>query len=89
MKTISKLFAATCLVSLMTGCSPSADAVCDHVIELTKKEAGEEIAKGIDKAECVKSAERKKEMQGLVKYNEKAKCAMAAETLEALGACEK
>ncbi len=89
MKTISKLFAATSLLALMTGCAPSPDKLCDHLIEVTKKEAGEEAAKLIDKADCVKSAERRKEMKGMIKYNEEAKCAMKAETLEALGECSK
>jgi hypothetical protein len=89
MKTLAKLFAATCLIATTTACAPSPDAVCDHVIELTKKEVGEEASKLIDKADCVKSAERSKEMKGMVKYNKEAKCAVKAESLEALGACGK
>ena len=89
MKTTAKLFAAVCLLALTTACAPSPDKLCDHVIEVTKKEAGEEAAKLIDKADCVKSAERRKEMKGMIKYNEEAKCAIKAETLEALGACGK
>jgi hypothetical protein len=88
MKKISKLFAATVFVSLAAACGPSPEAVCDHVIELTKKEIGEEAAKGIDKADCVKGAEREKEMKGMLKYNEQAKCVMDADSLEALGKCE-
>ena len=89
MKTLPKLFAAACLLSLATACAPSSDALCDHIIEVTKKEGGEEAAKMIDKAECVKSADRRKEMQGLIKYNKKAKCAMSAETLADIDACGK
>lgn len=88
MKTLSKLFAAVCLLSLTTACAPSTEALCDHIIEVTKKEAGEEAAKLIDKKECVESADRRKEMQGMIKYNEKAKCAMKGETLEAISACD-
>lgn len=91
MKTATKLFAATCLISLVsltTGCGPSPDKLCDHMIELTKKDLGEEAAKAMDKAECVKSAERQKEMQGMIKFNEEAKCAMKAESLEDLAACD-
>jgi NADH:ubiquinone oxidoreductase subunit B-like Fe-S oxidoreductase len=88
MKNISKLFAATIFVSLAAACGPSPEAVCDHVIELTKKEVGEEAAKAIDKDDCVKSAEREKEMKGMMKYNEQASCVVAAESLEALTKCE-
>ena len=88
MKTLIKLFSATLFVTLMTGCGPSPDALCDHMIELAKKEGGEEAAKMIDKAECVKSAEKKKEMQGLVKFNEKAGCIMDAEDLAGLAKCD-
>ena len=38
----------------------------------------------MDKAECVEKQNRRKEMQGLIKYNEKAKCAMKADTLAAI-----
>ena len=88
MKKLSKLFAATVFVSLTAACGPSPAAVCDHVIELTKKEVGEEAAKGIDKDDCVKSAEREKEMKGMLKYNEQASCIMEADSLEGLAKCD-
>jgi hypothetical protein len=87
MKKISKFLGATAFL-LLAACGPSPEAVCDHVIELTTKDLGEEAAKTIDKADCVKDAEREKEMKGMLKYNEQAKCIMDAESLEALGKCE-
>jgi hypothetical protein len=71
------------------GCGASPDAVCDHMIELAKKELGEEAAKAMPKAECVKDAERQKEMAGMMKWREQANCVMDAQTLEAATKCDK
>jgi hypothetical protein len=75
------------LVSVACGASP--EAVCDHIIELAKKEGGEEAAKGLDRAECIKSGEREKEMKGMMKWREQANCVTDATTLEAAMKCGK
>lgn len=75
------------LLSLACGASP--EAVCDHTIEILKKEVGEEAAKGLPREECIKAAERQKEMQGIVKYREEANCIMDAKTMADLEKCEK
>ena len=88
------LLAITLLLSL-TACGPSPEAVCDHMLEVAKKEAtaagGEAAAKAIEeelpKDECIEKQERSKEMKGMIKYKEKASCIVAAETLEAMDAC--
>ena len=87
MKKLPQLLAVAALLSFTTACAPSPDKVCDHVIELTKKDLGEEAAKAIDKDDCVKTAERKKEMKGMIKYKEEASCIMDAGSLEDLGKC--
>ena len=46
----------------------------------------EEITKIKDN--CVKEAEKEKEMKGSIEYNKQAKCVMAAETLDDLSKCE-
>jgi hypothetical protein len=72
---------------VMSACGASPEAVCDHTIELTKKELGEEAAKSLDRAECIKSAERRKEMKGMMKYRTEANCVMDAQKLEDLMKC--
>jgi hypothetical protein len=74
-------------VSLACGASP--EAVCDHMIELSKKELGEEAAKSLDRADCIKGAEHQKEMQGMMKYRTTANCITDATTLEAAMKCDK
>lgn len=74
------------LFTLACGASP--DAVCDHMIDLMKKELGEEAAKAMPKAECVKEAEKEKEMKGMMKWRTQASCVMDATTLEAATKCE-
>jgi hypothetical protein len=74
------------LFTLACGASP--DQVCDHMLGLVKKELGDEAAKAMPKAECVKEAEREKEMKGLMKWRTQANCVMDATTLEAATKCD-
>jgi hypothetical protein len=74
------------LFTLACGASP--DQVCDHMIGLVKKELGDEAAKAMPKEECVKEAEREKEMKGLMKWRTQANCVMDATTLEAATKCD-
>jgi hypothetical protein len=74
------------LLSLACGASP--DAVCDHTLELMKKELGEEAVKAFPRDECIKQIEREKEMQGIMKYRTEANCIMDAKTLADMEKCE-
>ena len=89
MKKLANLVLVATFGLVAAACGASPEAVCDHIIELSKKELGEEAAKGLDRADCIKDAEREKEMQGMVKYREQANCVMDATTLEAAMKCDK
>lgn len=80
-----RILAVTALLTSLTACGPSPDKVCDHMTSLIEKEAGDAVKP--DKAKCVKSAERKKEMKGIFGYGEWAKCIVAADSLEAADKC--
>jgi hypothetical protein len=94
MKKLSTLLALAVLAPMLVACAPAPDEVCQHVIDLMKKELGEqvdamsedEIAKIKDN--CVKEAEKEKENKGAMEYNKQAKCVMAAASLADLAKCE-
>jgi hypothetical protein len=87
MRKLSPILAAAALLAV-TGCGPSPQAVCDHVFQLAEKELGKDAAAALGtKEECVKDEERRKEMKGIIKYKEKASCAIAAKTLADLDKC--
>ncbi|NVB43195.1 hypothetical protein G6O69_35555 [Pseudenhygromyxa sp. WMMC2535] len=94
MKKFRTLLALAALAPMLAACAPAPEKVCGHVIELMKKEFGEqagEISEEDTKKmleNCVKDAEKEKEMKGSIEYNKQAKCVMAADSLEALGKCE-
>lgn len=73
----------------MVGCGPSPEGVCDHTLALAKAELGDEAAEAAlgSREDCVKSEERRKEMQGMIKYKDKNKCLMAAKTWEEASKC--
>ncbi|MCA9692257.1 MAG: hypothetical protein KC636_21845 [Myxococcales bacterium] len=94
MKKFRTLLALAVLAPMLAGCAPAPEDVCQHVVDLMKKQLGdqadampeEEITKIKDN--CVKEAEKEKEMKGSIEYNKQAKCVMAAETLDDLSKCE-
>lgn len=94
MKKFCTVLALTVLAPMLSACAPAPADVCDHVIELMRKDLGEqvdampeeEITKIKDK--CVKEAEKKKEMEGALVYNKEAKCVMAATSLGDLSKCD-
>ena len=87
MKKLAPLMFVALAGLALSACGASPEAVCDHTIELTKKELGEEAAKSLDRAECIKSAERRKEMKGMMQYRTEANCVMDAQKLEDLMKC--
>ncbi len=94
MKKLHKFLALAVLAPMLAACAPSSEDVCNHVVDLLKKEYGgdkeppeEELKKAVD--ECVKDMEKKKEKIGAAEFKTLSKCAMAAEDMKALSACEK
>jgi len=94
MKKLSPFLALAALVPMLAACAPKPDEVCDHVIDLLKKELGdkagemtEDDLKGI-KETCVKDAEKEKELKGALEYNKQAKCVMAASSRADLDKCD-
>lgn len=94
MKKFRTLLALLALAPMLAACAPAPEDVCQHVVDLMKKELGEQVdAMPEDeitkiKDNCVKEAEKEKEMKGSMEYNKQAKCVMAAGSLEDLTKCE-
>ncbi|MCA9683600.1 MAG: hypothetical protein KC431_08115 [Myxococcales bacterium] len=95
MKNIRTLLAIAALAPILAACGPAPAEVCDHVVDLMKKELGEQVGAMSDddikeiKDTCVKDAEKEKEMKGALEYNKEAKCVMAAASLADLDKCGK
>jgi hypothetical protein len=97
MKKLHKFLALAALTPFLAACTPSNEDVCNHLIDLMKKEFGDaaEGAKPSDEDmkkmsdECVADLEKKKEKIGAAKYKEQAKCVMAATKMEELAKCDK
>jgi hypothetical protein len=94
MKTYPTLLALAVLLPTLAACGPKPDDVCQHVVDLMKKDLGDQVDAMSEeqitkiKETCVKNAEKEKELKGAIEYNKQAKCVMAAESLEDLRACE-
>lgn len=94
MKKFRTLLALAALAPMLAACAPAPEDVCGHVVDLMKKELGDQVdampedeIKKI-KENCVKEAEKEKEMKGALEYNKQAKCVMAAASLEDLEKCD-
>lgn len=69
--------------------APEPRAVCEHTKELMQREMEEELPEGaFAMDECVSDLERTKEFDGLLGYAEQANCAVDAQSLEEMEACE-
>ena len=75
--------------------APGPVEVCEHVIQVTLREAGEE-ALGDDslsrlvestREQCIEHKRDKILLRGRIKYAEHAKCVMSAQTLGEIGRC--
>lgn len=73
-------------LGLASGCTPSPEDVCAHMQSLAKKELGQKAADQMGEG-CVKDLERKKEIKGLIKYRDAAKCIMNATKIEDIRKC--
>jgi hypothetical protein len=97
MKKLHKFLAIAALTPFLAACTPSNEDVCNHLMDLMKKEFGdaegapkpsdEDLKKFTD--ECVADLDKKKEKIGADKYKEQVKCVMAAEKMDALAKCDK
>ena len=67
--------------------APSAEAQCDHVMGLMKKESGVDLGAKF-REDCLRKAE-KGEHEGLLPYAEKSKCIVGAQTLAEAERCGK
>jgi hypothetical protein len=94
MKKFRTLLALAALAPMLAACAPAPEDVCQHVVDLMKKELGEQVDAMPEeeitkiKDNCVKEAEKEKEMKGAIEYKKQAKCVMAASSLEDLKKCE-
>ncbi|MCX4246853.1 hypothetical protein [Paraliomyxa miuraensis] len=69
--------------------------VCEHIIEVTLREAGDEalsddsLSRLVDstREQCIEHKRDKIQLRGRIKYAEHAKCVMAAQTLSEIGRC--
>ena len=97
MKKFHKFLALAALTPFLAACTPSNEDVCNHVMDIMKKEMGdaegakepseEELKKFTEK--CVKDLDKEKEKLGAAKYKEQVKCVMAASDMEGLMKCDK
>ncbi len=93
MNKFRSLLALVALAPMLAACAPAPEDVCQHVVDLMKKELGDQVDMSDDdikeiKDTCVKEAEKEKEMQGAIEYKKQAKCVMAASSFEELEKCE-
>lgn len=96
MKTFHKFLALAALTPFLAACTPSNEDVCNHVMDIMKKEMGdvegakapsdEDLKKYTEK--CVKDLEKEKEKAGAEKFNKQAKCIMAASKMEEMAKCD-
>jgi hypothetical protein len=75
--------------------APGPATVCDHIVEVTLREAGEQALRMETEARLVESTREqciehkldKLQLRGRIKYAEHAKCVMAGRTLAEIGRC--
>ncbi|PRP90474.1 hypothetical protein ENSA5_64930 [Enhygromyxa salina] len=96
MKKFQKLLALAALTPFLAACTPSNEDVCNHVMDIMKKEMGdaegakepseEDIKKYTEK--CVKDLEKEKEKIGADAYKKQVKCVMDATKMDDLMKCD-
>jgi hypothetical protein len=90
MNLVRSLLPLAAAVGLVACGAPSPEKVCDHAVSLIKKEAGDALNdEGLKelKEECVKESKKEQEKDSAA-YATKAKCFMAANTMEEAMKCE-
>lgn len=75
--------------------APGPVEVCEHIVEVTLREAGDQALRTETEArliestreQCIEHKLDKIQLRGRIKYAEHAKCVMAAQTLGEIGRC--
>ncbi len=75
--------------------APGPVEVCDHIVEVTLREAGDQQLSDQTQArliestreQCIQHKRDKIQLRGRIKYASYAKCVVEAETLAAIGRC--
>lgn len=75
--------------------APGPVDLCNHIVEVTLREAGDQALEGDTEArliestreQCIQHKLDKIQLRGRIKYAEHAKCVMAARTLSEIGRC--
>lgn len=95
MKKLHKFLALAAFVPFLAACTPSDEDLCNHVMEIAKKEnpkadsdkepTDEEMKKHL--ADCVEDLGKRKKDIGEEEFKTMAKCVMAADSMEGIGKC--
>jgi hypothetical protein len=94
MHKLRTVLAVAVLAPLLAACAPSPEDVCDHVVDLMKKGLGDEADALSDeqvekiRTGCVEDAQKDKK-KSPKDYARRAKCVMAAGSLDDLRECDK
>lgn len=94
MHKLRSILAVAVFAPLLGACAPSPEDVCDHVIDLMKKDLGDQADalsdEQVDKIRtgCVEDAQKDKK-NNPKEYAKRAKCVKAASSLDDLRECEK
>jgi hypothetical protein len=98
MKKLQMFLAIAALAPMLAACAPSNEAVCQHLIDLVKKEAGDSADKEADKADaeaekkylekCAKEMEEEKTKLGDAAFKKQVSCIMDAKKYADLEKCE-
>ena len=94
MHKLRTVLAVVVLAPMLAACAPKPEDVCAHVIDLMKKELGDEADAMSDeqiekiKTGCIDDAKKDKE-KNPKEYATRAKCVIAAGSLNDLRECEK
>jgi hypothetical protein len=94
MNKLRTVLAVAVLAPMLAACAPKPEDVCDHVIDLMKKDLGDEADALSDeqvekiRTSCVEDAEKDRKSNPK-DYAKRAKCVKAAGSLDDLRECER
>jgi hypothetical protein len=99
MKKLQMFLAIAALAPMLAACAPSNEAVCQHLIDLVKKEAGDSADKDADKdkeaeaekkylEKCAKEMEEEKTKLGDAAFKKQVSCIMDSKSYADLEKCE-
>jgi len=99
MKKLQMFLAIAAIAPMLAACAPSDEAVCKHVMDLAKKEAGDSADKDADKDKdaeaekkflemCVKGMDEEKTKLGEAAFKKRVSCVMDAKSYADLDKCE-